>query len=108
MRIRTRALGGLTAALTLAAVVLAGDPALAARVSPNSVTCVPQSHTGDNWASGYCINGGALIAYQEHVRCTNGHTYDGNIVQSTSGNPESRANCNGANNFLVSGTITHT
>jgi hypothetical protein len=80
----------------------------AAAPAASSVTCVKEAHSDDNWVSGYCLHGGAAIAYQEHVKCSNGKTFDGNVVTSTNGSPESKATCLGANNFVFSESITHT
>jgi hypothetical protein len=87
---------GASAALLVAVTVPAVANA-AANAVPTlpTVTCVKASHAGDNWQSGYCVRGGTQVAYQEHIVCSNGHTYDGNIAQSSTGSPESRATCAG-------------
>jgi hypothetical protein len=98
------------AAATAALFLAVGVPAVASAATPaaSSVTCVPQAHSDDSWSSGYCLHGGAAIAYQEHVKCSNGKTYDGNIVTSANGSPESKATCLGASNFVFTASITHT
>lgn len=107
--IRIAARVGLATAFALtAAVGLAGGPAQAADRAGINATCVANAEVGDNYMGGYCLNSGAVIAYQEHVTCTNGRTYHGPVVTSRNGEPLSKAFCGGVNNFVRSFWITHT
>jgi hypothetical protein len=105
-----RITGASAALLVAAAVPTVANAATHAVPASVIVTCNPSHQSdGETWASGYCIrNDGGSIGYQEHVKCLNGRTYDGNVVSSRNGFPDSKATCLGANNFMTSHWITHT